>query len=123
MSRQQPEFTIDAMENVEIMRDINDLGIVTVSGNLNDILVDKDCKTPKDAYILFKHDNDEEWMSEKIDVTKDSFENHLNLSEYCLEYKFQMEISGYPGTDPILADIDSGLESIEVERVYSSLKY
>ena len=118
MSRQQPEFTVDAMENVDIRRDINDLGIVTVSGNLDDILLDKDCKAPKEVNILFKHDDDEEWISEKIDVTKDGFENHLYLPEYCLEYKFQMKISGYDGTDPILADIDSGLDSIEVQMIF-----
>ena len=114
MSRQQPEFTFDAMANVEVRRAVADPSIVTVSGNLDDILVDKECKAPTEGYILFKHEDADKWITEKIDVTKDSFECHLKLTEYCLKNKFQMKITGYPGSDPILADIDSGLDSIEV---------
>ena len=114
MSMQQPEFILDAMANVEVRRAVADPSIVTVSGNFDDILVDKECKAPREGYILFKHEDAEKWITEKIDVTKDSFECHLKLTEYCLENKFQIKITGYPGSDPIIADIDSGLDSIEV---------
>ena len=115
MTRDQPEFVDGAAAKIEIVRDTEEGRGVTVSGHWDEILQDKDCRTPLQAFIIFKPDGQDHWQEEELDVEKETFIKSLDLPEYCKDYHFRLRVVGYPGTEPITMDIDTQLSSNEVE--------
>ena len=116
MSKQQPEITENGIENVQITRDVEDKSLVNVIGNWENILEDSFCQTPKTANILYKSDIDEDvWRKEMLAVNDRHFNVSIQLTNACLDYVFKLEIIGFPGTDPIIADIES---NIQVRIIY-----
>ena len=114
MTHEPPEFTDDAMNHFTIARDEKNATIATIVGDWNSILLDKECKFPKSAYILYKHERMSSWSQELVDVKNDHFSKSIFLPEFCLQYRFRIKLIDQLGSEPILSDWDNILEPMEV---------
>ena len=123
MTHEPPEFTDDAMNHFTIYRDEKNATIATIVGDWNSILLDKECKFPKSAYILYKHERMSSWSQELVDVKIDHFSKSILLPEFCLQYRFRIKIIGELDTEPILSDMKNILEPIEVNDKIKKLVY
>ena len=124
-AKEQPELMTDAASNVHIMygsisvskkRDITDVTRGVVRANLDEILVDKDCKSVQKAFVLFKTEDKDEWSKEELDTTGDSFEKDLNLPDYCKKYMFKLIFHGFPGTESIILDLETTLGPADIDQ-------
>ena len=123
MTHEPPEFTDDAMNHFTITRDEKNATIATIVGDWNIILLDKECKFPKSAYILYKHERMSSWSQELVDVKNDHFSKSIFLPESCLQYRFRIKIIGEIDSQPILSDMNNILEPIEVSNKVKELVY
>ena len=124
-AKEQPELMTDAASNVHIMygsisvsrkRDITDVTRGVVKANLDEILADKDCKSVQKAFVLFKTEDKEEWSKEELDTSEDSFEQNLNLPDYCKKYMFKLIFHGFPGTESIILDLETTIGPADIDQ-------
>ena len=123
MTHEPPEFTDDAMNQLTITRDENNATIATIVGDWNSILLDKECKFPKSAYILYKHERMSSWSQELVDVKNDHISQSIFLPEFCLQYRFRIKIIDQLDSEPILSDLNDSLDPIEVNNKIKKLVF
>ena len=122
-AKEQPELTADAASNIHIMygsisvsrkRDITDVTSGVVKGDFDQVLVDKECKSVQKAFVLFKTEDKEEWSKKQLDTTEDSFEQDLNLPDYCKKYMFKLIFYGFPGTESIILELETTIGPADI---------
>ena len=115
MTKEQPEFRDDVMDKIKFAIKDEESFTLTVTGDWEEMLSDVSCKTPKSATLLFKTSSEKEWQRRPlvIDEEQGLLEESFQLHKTCSDYSFQLEISGFAGTDPIMTyiDVDSDIFS------------
>ena len=114
-SRDQPALVANAVAHVKMV-DADDLTSVDITGNIDDILKDEDCKSAKTLLILYKTEDKEEFTQEEVSLHDGEFYKHLFLPEYCKKYLFKIQIEGFPGTNSVSFDIPQTVGPIDVEE-------
>ena len=104
ITREQPQFTAEALNKVEVSGDSSEPRSVTVRGHWDDILIDRDCKTPGQAFLMFKAEDSEDWSEEELDILDDNFTKKVELAEYCKGHHFKLRVVGYPSSSDVMTD-------------------
>ena len=79
---------------------------LTMTGDWEEILSDIACKTPKSVNLLYKTSSANEWQRTSLVIEKGLLQQSFHLPKICLDHSFQLEITGYAGTNPILTDLE-----------------
>lgn len=101
MTRDQPELTSSVWDKIEMSREERSM---TVRGLWDDILQDRDCRSPHQAFIRFRAEGQDHWREVEVDTLTDSFTKTVQLAEYCLDYHVQLRIVGFPGSHDLTSD-------------------
>ena len=116
----QPELTDDAASNVHTMygavAEAKDVTRVVVKGHFDELLVDKDCKRVRKAFVMFKTDDKNEWSRKELDTNRESFQEDLYLPDFCKKYKFQLIFDGFPGTESINLELETRIGPADIDE-------
>ena len=89
------------LDKIEMIREERSM---TVRGRWDDILQDRDCRSPRQAFIGLRAEGEDDWREVEVDTLTDSFTKTVQLAENCLDYHLQLRIVGFPGSHNLTSD-------------------
>ena len=125
MAKKQPELAEDAANSVHIVygtlsvsrkREITDVTRVVVKGGFDDLLIDRECKSIKKSFILYKTEDKEEWHKKEIEINDPNFEEEIFLPDYCKMYSFKLLFEGYPGSSLVSLNLENKIGPADLEQ-------
>ena len=95
MVKEDPQLMEDASEKIVVVRHEQDPSNVTISGSLEEILIDRSCKSVKELALMYKAEAEVEWTIVPFDVDGDNFHVSFTTEDLCAEYVFKLQVNGF----------------------------
>ena len=95
MVKEEPQLNEDASEKIVVVRHEQDPSNVTISGSLEEILIDRSCKSVKELALMYKAEAEVEWTIVPLDVDGDNFHVSFTTEDLCAEYVFKLHVNGF----------------------------
>ena len=95
MVKEEPQLMENASEKIVVVRHEQDPSNVTISGSLEEILIDRSCKSVKELALMYKAEAEVEWTIVPLDVDGDNFHVSFTAADLCAEYVFKLQVNGF----------------------------
>ena len=95
MVKEEPQLMENASEKIVVVRHEQHPSNVTITGSLEEILIDRSCKSVKDLALMYKAETEVDWTTVPLDVDGDNFHVSFTAEDLCAEYVFKLQVNGF----------------------------